>query len=167
MTAHNQNTRYKAGGRVDPALLPRGPNGRALCRWCGAEVPSRRRTFCSAGCVHEYKLRTNGAYLRAQVYRRDRGVCAACGLDTKTIAEELWEARLQHGEGFMHRLMVLHGVPPSRKVWKRKYGGGLWDADHILAVKDGGGQCALGNIQTLCLPCHRAKTVAGRRTPKP
>ena len=36
--------------------LPQGPNGRALCRWCGVEVPKGRRSFCSDDCVHEHKL---------------------------------------------------------------------------------------------------------------
>ncbi|HEY3703518.1 MAG TPA: HNH endonuclease [Terracidiphilus sp.] len=38
----------------------------------------------------------------------------------------------------------------------------LWDADHILPVAEGGGECDLDNIRTLCLRCHRAATVALR-----
>ena len=34
----------------------------------------------------------------------------------------------------------------------------LWDADHILPVTEGGGECDLDNIRTLCLRCHRAAT---------
>ena len=34
----------------------------------------------------------------------------------------------------------------------------LWDADHILPVAEGGGQCDLANIRTLCLLCHRDET---------
>ena len=34
----------------------------------------------------------------------------------------------------------------------------LWDADHILPVAEGGGQCDLDNLRTLCLPCHREVT---------
>jgi hypothetical protein len=33
-----------------------------------------------------------------------------------------------------------------------------WDADHIHEVVRGGGQCGLENYQTLCHPCHKAKT---------
>jgi hypothetical protein len=46
----------------------------------------------------------------------------------------------------------------KRKIWIRKHGGGLWDADHILAVKDGGGMCGLDNMRTLCIPCHKIVT---------
>ena len=38
---------------------------------------------------------------------------------------------------------------------KRKFGGGLWDADHIIPVKNGGGCCGLDNLRTLCIPCHK------------
>jgi 5-methylcytosine-specific restriction endonuclease McrA len=34
----------------------------------------------------------------------------------------------------------------------------LWDADHILPVTEGGGECDLDNIRTLCLRCHREAT---------
>jgi 5-methylcytosine-specific restriction enzyme A len=34
----------------------------------------------------------------------------------------------------------------------------LWDADHILPVAEGGGECDLDNIRTLCLRCHRVVT---------
>ena len=36
------------------------------------EVPARRFTFCSAACVHEWKLRTDPGYLRDQVFARLR-----------------------------------------------------------------------------------------------
>ena len=70
------------GGRAERAELPRGPGGRVLCRWCSLEVPAGRRTFCSDWCVHEWRLRTDPGYLRDQVFERDKGVCAACRLDT-------------------------------------------------------------------------------------
>jgi 5-methylcytosine-specific restriction endonuclease McrA len=34
----------------------------------------------------------------------------------------------------------------------------LWDADHILPVAEGGGECDLRNLRTLCLRCHRLAT---------
>ncbi|MDE1154383.1 MAG: HNH endonuclease signature motif containing protein [Acidobacteriaceae bacterium] len=38
----------------------------------------------------------------------------------------------------------------------------LWDADHILPVAEGGGECDLQNLRTLCLPCHQEATAALR-----
>jgi 5-methylcytosine-specific restriction endonuclease McrA len=38
----------------------------------------------------------------------------------------------------------------------------LWEADHIIPVIEGGGECDLDNIRTLCLRCHRKATAALR-----
>jgi 5-methylcytosine-specific restriction endonuclease McrA len=51
-----------------------------------------------------------------------------------------------------------HSISLKRKIWIRKHGGGLWDADHIIPVKDGGGLCGLENMRTLCIPCHKKIT---------
>lgn len=40
---------------------------------------------------------------------------------------------------------------------------GPWEADHILAVSEGGGGLGLDNFQTLCTGCHREKTWELRR----
>ena len=66
---------------MDPAELEKGETGRNLCRWCRLEVPAGRRTFCSEFCVNEWRLRSDPGYLRDQVFARDRGVCAVCGID--------------------------------------------------------------------------------------
>ena len=38
-----------------------------------------------------------------------------------------------------------------------------WDADHIIPVVEGGGECDLSNIRTLCIPCHRKVTAELRK----
>jgi 5-methylcytosine-specific restriction enzyme A len=76
------NPRAAKGGWCDVDALPKGPSGRALCRHCAVEVPAGRRTFCSQRCVHLWKMRTNPGYVRQQVWERDHGLCAQCGIDT-------------------------------------------------------------------------------------
>ncbi len=136
------------GDWTDPDSLPKGPNGRNLCRWCNLEIPEgRRRTFCSGFCVHEWKLRTDPGYLREQVLARDRGVCAACGIDCRAEF-----ARLKRLRGSSRILAWAEwGLKPNQR-------GSLWDADHIQAVAEGGGECDLSNLRTLCLKCHRRAT---------
>lgn len=139
--------RAMPGGRVCPEDLPTGAGGRALCRWCGLEVPRGRRTFCSDFCVHEWRLRSDPGYLRDQVLARDRGVCAQCGIDC--LAE--WNRiRRLRGE---RRVLAFHdwGLKPAKRR-------SLWDADHIVPVCEGGGECDLSNLRTLCLKCHRRVT---------
>jgi 5-methylcytosine-specific restriction protein A len=133
--------RTKPGGWVKRARTP--------CRWCGGEVPARRRTFCGPACIHEWKLRTDPGYLRDQVFARDRGVCALCGVDTEALRKD-------------KRKLDYNSRRQFEKDWGRRRN--LWDADHILPVVEGGGECGLSNMRTLCLKCHRAATAElGRR----
>ena len=142
------------GGRLKPELLPRGPNGLPLCRWCELEIlAKRRRTFCSDYCVHQHRLRTDPGYLRDQVFARDRGVCAACQADTVAIY-----AALKRSRGAARAAgLSLYGL---KTIGSRR---SLWEADHCLPVAEGGGQCDLDNLRTLCLPCHREATADLRR----
>lgn len=121
---------------------------RLPCRWCGAEVSGRRRTFCSDACVHQWKLRTDTGYLRQQVFLRDRGVCALCGLDTEALRKD--KRKLDYN---------------ARRQFEKDWGlrRHLWDADHIIPVVEGGGECDLSNMRTLCLNCHRQATAELRR----
>lgn len=139
----------------------KGPNGRPLCRICHGEVPKGRRTFCSQDCVDGYLVKADPGVARAKVQKRDKGVCAVCGMDTKKLGELLLDAKAELcktkyrptdlpwcGEWFFKSL----AIPSGR--WLSE----LWDCDHIKPVAEGGGECALDNYQTLCLWCHRAKT---------
>lgn len=135
------------GGFADRATLPKGQTGRTLCRWCNLEVPPRRFTFCSDWCVHEWRLRTDPGYLREQVFARDKGVCAICGIDCRSAYFDLKRARGSHRQ----KLLARWGLQRiSRKT--------LWDADHIVPVVEGGGECDLENLRSLCLICHRRQT---------
>jgi 5-methylcytosine-specific restriction enzyme A len=137
--------RVMPGGWVDRGRLPKGTNGRVLCRWCSLEVPSGRYTFCSEFCVEEWKMRSDPGHLRARVFERDHGICAHCGIDC--VAEE-------------QRIRRLRGVSRVRAKgeWRPGARKSLWDADHVTPVVEGGGECDLSNMQTLCLKCHRART---------
>ncbi|MGH9654146.1 MAG: HNH endonuclease [Bryobacteraceae bacterium] len=142
--------RAMAGGWVQSEELEKGLNGRSLCRWCHLEVPSGRATFCSDWCVHEWKLRTDSGYLREKVFERDRGICALCGIDCVAAY-----AHLRRLRGTARLRVAVEWNLGSRKS--------LWDADHLVPVVEGGGECDLSNMRTLCLKCHRAQTLATRR----
>ena len=140
------------GGFADPRALPKGATGRNLCRWCNLEVPKGRVTFCSEWCVHEWRLRSDPGYLREKVFERDRGVCALCGVDTERAWR--WIRRLR-GRARLKALAAWGLRPRARSS--------LWDADHIVPVIEGGGECDLANIRTLCLRCHREATAQLRQ----
>jgi 5-methylcytosine-specific restriction endonuclease McrA len=136
-----------AGGRADYRALPRGENGRLLCRWCRVEVPKGRRSFCSDHCVHAWRLRTDTSYLRTHVFHRDRGICAYCTVDTRAA----W-AQLRRSRGKQRKFLL--GYWGLKKISRKS----LWDADHIVPVAEGGGECDLSNLRTLCLACHKMFT---------
>jgi len=142
------------GGHATRKSLAKGPNGLPLCRWCELEIiAKRRRTFCSDYCVHQWRLRTDPGYLRDQVFARDRGVCALCQTDTVSVYAALKRSRGAARAAGLH----LYGM---KSIASRR---SLWDADHILPVAEGGGQCDLDNIRTLCLLCHRQATADLRK----
>lgn len=137
--------------QLDKKKITYGPDGRPVCTYCNGPVLPPRRTFCSQECVDAYMVRRSPAYARSKVAARDKGVCAQCGLDTIALELELSE---MSGPDRRQRRKEL-GIPEHRVT--------LWDMDHILPVKEGGGQCDLSNLTSLCINCHRVKTEAAAR----
>ena len=164
----------------------RGQKGR--CCWCGSSpLPKGRQSWCSDRCVNDYLLVSSPSHIRKAVYRRDKGICAICGVNAtkeyrkwQAIAKEVnWLAnRLintsRNNVDFVNGNQVLRDTKfPSSKESRQfirymlaKYAPANWtpgrstgwDADHIVPVVEGGGQCDLSNFRTLCHPCHKAET---------
>lgn len=120
-------------------------------------MPKGRRTFCGDACADDWAVRNSPSLMRRRVYQRDKGVCALCGVDTAVLGKVLrseWQrvklARTERGrrerEEFRQRY---------RWFFRRT---SYWDADHIIPVCEGGGECSLDNIRTLCVPCHQQVT---------
>ncbi len=148
-----KNNRYM-GKLIDASLLPKTEDGFTCCRWCNGPVKPPKRTMCSPECVHEILIRTNTNYLRTCLYKRDKAICALCHIDTKDIAKKAINLVGQDKEDFLKE----HSISLKRKIWIKKHGGGLWDADHIIPVVKGGGLCGLDNLRTLCIKCHKNET---------
>lgn len=151
-------------------------NGKDLviCRWCGGEVPPRRQTWCSDECVHEFRLRSDVGYARQKVLERDRGICSRCGHDATTTLRMIEESQYFY---------ALFGLCKCAVVNRWSTGGssfsfltdprfqkrcpcpscqarplGRWEMNHILPVVEGGGCCAIDNLETLCMACHKTHT---------
>lgn len=152
------------------------PSLGALCRCgCGEKLQGRQRSWRKGHerkCVEAYRIaRGQSGAIRSALGRRDHGVCAGCGLDTREAVAEC--RRWIHGEGpaadqeraevaELRRRFMLLGFP-SPSIGR----GGIdrwWNADHIVPLEEGG-QNALENLRTLCLRCHRRATAehAARR----
>ncbi|HKX31058.1 MAG TPA: HNH endonuclease [Blastocatellia bacterium] len=155
-----------SSGWIDHQQLPKGPNGRARCRWCEAEVPKGRRSFCGDDCVHQHRLRSDPGYLREQVFNRDRGLCAACGVDCDRIERAFKRLLRKAGLKISHYPRILERYPDRYgplEVFREQFPWfkpqlSAWAADHIVPVVEGGGECGLENLRTLCLGCHAVAT---------
>jgi 5-methylcytosine-specific restriction protein A len=157
----------RKAGWVNIKKIARGPNGNPLCRWCNKETSSKRKTFCSDACVHEHKLRSDPSYVRHNVFERDKGICAICHTDTKTLefATKTVVNRAKHClrtkcaktdiafETIEALVLLCLGAPLGSRRAE-----GFWDCDHIVPVCEGGGECALDNYRTLCIICHKQVT---------
>jgi len=131
----------------------KGESGRPLCVWCQKEVPPRRRNWCSNECVEQYKLQGDWTYLCRVIRKRDKGVCAKCGIDTVALRKKFREMALQLGWKVVQDYAATLNIPKHR-VRKR-----LYDVDHIVPCAEGGRDDPT-NLRTLCIPCHRAETTA-------
>lgn len=152
---HTPRVRTVEQARREAGVLGKlGPNGRKLCL-CGTELPKYRQSWCSNKCWEEFHWVT----LRNVIFRRDKGVCAECGLDTLALKRDYDALTLPHEPGHAkfydqparREFLKDHGIPPGRSCsdW--------WDADHIVPLIEGGANKP-ENLRTLCIPCHQKAT---------
>jgi len=148
--------------RREKVILLRDSCGNIVCSCgCGRPPGPGRRTWHSQECVDSWLLVNSPSYIRRLVWARDRGTCAECGCNApkefklaKIRLKSLWEQA--RASGMSYGAAKKH-VAKNSGGWTLGRSTG-WDCDHVVAVVDGGGQCTLDNYQTLCTPCHKAKT---------
>jgi 5-methylcytosine-specific restriction protein A len=134
----------------DKRKLKYSKTGRPLCRYCDKEVFPPKRTFCSKACVHEWRLRTSSSYVRRCLLLRDRGICGICSIDTVKLKKTGKQILKEYGREAYWKFAKSFNMPPERKSW--------FDADHVVPVAEGGGECGLEGYRTLCPPCHKRVT---------
>jgi 5-methylcytosine-specific restriction endonuclease McrA len=124
---------------------------RGTCRWCGqyivvesgqreGEVNKRRRWH--PACVDIYNV-SDPREARRRIRKRDRGHCARCGVDTYKVRREFMKIK----RGRFDSIRAA-GYKPRKS---------FWELDHIVPLIDDGSHDD-DNLQTLCTPCHSAKT---------
>lgn len=141
-----------------PIPFPDVPRG--TCKWCAkpifhtnkaGEIVQNRRKNWHTSCVGKYLWFKDLNYARDLIFKRDRGICRPCGLDTDEIQQALDTLR-RHGAWKemerVHGLLRSKGFDPTRS---------LWELDHIQPIWDGGAHDPR-NAQTACQPCHKQKT---------
>jgi 5-methylcytosine-specific restriction enzyme A len=144
------STKRRARG-VHSSPQPKDADGNRLCRNCGTILPKGKRFNCSSKCSEEWQGKTSPSYMKRLVFNRDRGICARCQADTVALKAG-YEALPRDPRNVRNAYLDKYGIPHSRS-W-----GDWWDADHIVPVIEGGGECGLSNFRTLCIPCHKIIT---------
>ena len=141
-----------------------------LCRSCRQPCYGEFRFFCSRKCFDESMTVSSGGYVRAKLFERDQGVCSLCGMDTEPFRRTLvpFQEDLTHPLMFTLYPMIVLTLRSEGWTNVRLRGSGcypeaiefksFWEADHILPVVEGGGECSLENYRTLCYICHKATT---------
>ncbi len=140
------------------------PNGTRGCRWCGKVLDHKSRTFCGKECVHQYMIRSRPGYAADQVAKRDAGVCAKCGVDTVVFHLEAYQrAEIDTPPRYRGWRRADDRIVPPELValgWPKTFNRRWFDVEHVIPVVDGGGECGLENLISLCVPCHKRATAA-------
>lgn len=108
------------------------------------------------------KRKYNSAALRSKL-AGTKGICIQCGFPGMSMDKAVKEAL-----AFLRTLFPYKTAKRMTKELQVLMGGkpdsSLWEADHIVAVEEGGSDDP-DNLQPLCIPCHALKTgmAAGER----
>eukprot|EP00850_Spirogloea_muscicola_P005681 SM000026S08930 [mRNA] locus=s26:539501:546330:- [translate_table: standard] len=163
--------RGSGGCREWEVRQARSVDGLPLCTLCMQACLDKKAyapqafqdLFCSKVCYVEYLSRTSPRYLRQALFQVERGVCSLCHLDCHSLVVSLKGIKC----GLLRREAVLQQAPAFascphqlEKLVESPEEGRAWHADHILPVFEGGGQCGVENLRTLCVICHKAITQA-------
>ena len=147
----------------------------AVCARCCGELTGWRRRWCSDECRRDAEVRCNPGAARAEVHKRDGGVCRQCGRDTEAGKRALERARrsARRRETEAPYREWPSEQHPVRSWWeavcaalwrgavrRHRLSAHTWEMEHVVPVVEGGGLCGLDGLATLCLPCHQASTAA-------
>lgn len=182
ITEHGRQLRSISAAKLRRALdRPKG-----TCTWCGEPVGKGRQTWCSEACVEAFRLRCDPAFIRGHIERTRPLVCAICGRDIAWLksleprAKKAWYAldyqpsRCRRGHLLINRRgrrnrrrqerwarLWNYALTRSIRSWMATRGlAGIWEADHVVPVVEGGGLAPPDGYRILCIPCHRAETAA-------
>ncbi|KAF6171727.1 hypothetical protein GIB67_007248 [Kingdonia uniflora] len=145
-------------------------SGEPLCKLCQkqcegklAKIPQFfEDLFCNLACFEEYRTRTSGRWLREELFKIEHGVCTMCNLDCHKLVCSIKPLSAAKRREYIER--VAPNVASRKKLLSRLVSeaieGNAWHADHIVPVSEGGGECNLDNIRTLCVACHYKVTAA-------
>jgi len=137
--------------RQRPVAAADGAPG--ACEWCGSQS-TQGSAFCSPACEEKARVRSSMTAARNQIFAIEHGVCQVCGLDAHALYERV--KALSPPE--RHQDLLRAGVKERKAMLENPQEGMFWQVDHIKPVAEGGGECDITNLRTLCTMCHAKET---------
>ncbi|XP_005390819.1 PREDICTED: DNA annealing helicase and endonuclease ZRANB3 isoform X3 [Chinchilla lanigera] len=142
--------------------------GNPLCLHCQHPTCETKREyttnawdsrFCSLKCQEEFWIRSNNSYLRARVFEIEHGVCQLCNINAQELFLRLRDSPKSQRKSLLDATWTSKlSLEQLNEMIRNPGEGHFWQVDHIKPVYEGGGQCSLDNLQTLCTVCHKEKT---------
>lgn len=127
---------------------PLSINNKPLCPICGERELVGLRRFCSDECAKGKKKLPVPKDFRADVWRRDRGKCSCCGMDTVALAET---ARVLYMQGGVHARSRATAIFGAKGFKAEDKGKSLW----IPMLINKTWEMHIDNLITACRPCTR------------
>ena len=158
-----ENMKNNCSQEIDNTVL-----SNQACAWCAKRfsnaslIPDVRSTYCSQKCAEEGRIRRGNSSqaIREQLFLLERGVCCICGIDSHSLFIRI--KGLEPSERLNALSNANWTMPKNMSSFQRLLNspreGDFWQADHIVPVAEGGGDCSLDNLRTLCTPCHLKET---------
>jgi hypothetical protein len=124
------------------------------CAWCGADLPPRRRTWCSERCSDAFWDNHWWSRARAAAKKRDKYRCAQCG-------------HVPPKRPTRARFPVESAYRTAMRAWRAGRTENRVEVNHRRPALGAHGTLScihhLDNLETLCVLCHKAITAAARR----
>ncbi|KAK3611454.1 hypothetical protein CHS0354_032734 [Potamilus streckersoni] len=125
-----------------------------------SEKNAWKTRFCSYQCAQDYWIQTSASYCRDKVLEAEHGICQLCGFDAQSFYKHVRDtSNLQKRAELISqsKFSTLTGKQKEQMV-RKPVEGQFWHVDHILPVFEGGGECDIDNLRTLCVICHQKIT---------
>eukprot|EP00931_Biecheleriopsis_adriatica_P054214 TRINITY_DN31885_c0_g1_i2.p1 TRINITY_DN31885_c0_g1~~TRINITY_DN31885_c0_g1_i2.p1 ORF type:complete len:1469 (+),score=253.20 TRINITY_DN31885_c0_g1_i2:117-4523(+) len=115
--------------------------------------------FCGGQCRESYFVKRKSECARQALLALEGGICRRCGIDTEQLkVREAFFGESGAANSAERSMFARLTTARRLKLLENPKRANLWEADHVLAVADGGGESEITNFQTLCLACHGDKT---------
>jgi superfamily II DNA or RNA helicase/5-methylcytosine-specific restriction endonuclease McrA len=133
---------------------------KSCCVQCGnTDIDLLPSGTCSWKCHQELAAKLSGSSIRRQLFELEKGVCVLCKRDMHALYQRF--IRLQPSDRVQECMTIKMKLHET--LLQSPNEGMFWQADHVLPVSEGGGECTMENIRTLCTGCHQKETAALRR----